>query len=346
MTAGLQGTDPARALSGAQKVAVILMEMSPEYAAAVMGQFSEAEAEDVAAEIVRLQGVSQALADQVLGEFHEIAATGRRTPRGGQELAAGLLEASFGPDKAAGFMERLTSSMAGNSFEFLDLVEPGRILALIEGELPQTIALVLAHLDPGMASLVMAGLGEGQRSDVARCIAIMGSPTPEAVSVVAEVLKQRSGTVASQGRSAEAVGGIQPLVDILNRSDLSTERSLLSGLDAVDPALATEVRARMFTFEDIVKLERRDIQQILRGLAPEVLALALKGATSEVLEAVRSNVSGRNQEILESEMANSGPVRASQVEEARAEIVRAIRALEANGAITVKRGEEEEDLVY
>lgn len=149
----------------------------------------------------------------------------------------------------------------------------------------------------------------------------------------------------SQRKSNEVVGGIQPLVDIINRSDVSTERSVLDGLGSVDPDLATEVRARMLTFVDIVKLEPRDIQQILRGVSASVLAIAMKGAPQVVLETIRANMSGRNLEILESETAASGPVRASQVEEARADIVRSIRELEAAGAIVVRRGDED-DFVY
>ena len=332
-------------LTGAQKVAVVLMQMSPGSAASVMTQFSESEAEDIAAEIVRLRRVSSTVADHVMTEFHDLAVSGRRTARGGQEFAVGLLEASFGADKAAGFMDRLASTMAGKSFEFLEMMDPGQLLALIDGEMPQTIALILAHLRPGKASAVMAGLGDVQRSEVARCIATMGMASPEAVGIVAETLKVRAGAVMSQRKSSEIVGGIQPLVDIINRSDINTERSVLEGLETLDPELATEVRARMLTFVDIVKLERRDIQQILRGVNAEVLAVAMKGAPAVVLEAVRTNVSGRNLEILEAEMASAGPVRASQVEEARAEIVRSIRELEAEGAIVVRRGEED-DYVY
>lgn len=335
----------APALTGAQKVAVVLMQMSPANAAAVMVQFSETEAEDIAVEIVRLRRVSSLVADKVISEFHEFALSGRRSARGGREIAVGLLEASFGADKAAGFMDRLASTMAGKSFEFLEMMLPSQLLELIDGEMPQTVALLLVHLRPSKASAVMAGLGEAERTEVAHCIATMGSPTPESVGIVAETLKQRVGAVVSQAKSTGAVGGIQPLVDIINRSDVTTERSVLDGLETLDPELAADIRARMLTFVDLVKLERRHIQQILRGVAPEVLAVAMKGAPSVVLDAVRSNVSGRNQEILEAEMANSGPVRASQVEEARADIVRSIRELEANGVIVVRRGEED-DFVY
>ncbi len=169
------------------------------------------------------------------------------------------------------------------------------------------------------------------RSDVAHSIATMGSPAPEAVRVVAESLKLRGGAVGSRHKS-DAVGGIQPLVDIINHSDSGTERSVLEGLDAMDPVLAVELRNRMVSFSDLVALERKDVQLVLRGVDASILAMALKGASEAMIETVTTNVSGRNQEILRGEMAATGPVRSSQVEEARAEIVRAMRALEADGA--------------
>lgn len=336
----------APALTGTQKVAIVLMQMSPENASKVMAHFSESEAEEVAAEIVRLSRVDAGVSEQVIVEFHEIAVSGRRTTRGGRDLAVGLLESSFGPDRAAGVMDRLASTMAGKSFEFLDSVDASQLLTLLDGELPETVALVLAHLRPTKASEVMAGLGEAQAIDVAQALATMGSATPEAVTIIAESLKARTSTAVPSGRKqAEVMGGIQPLVDIINRSDIATERTVLDGLQERDPELAEEVRSKMLTFADIVKLERRDVQQILRGIDAGVLARAMKGAAAPVLEAINSNVSDRNREILQSEIAAVGPVRASEVQEARASIVRTIRELEASGDITVRRGEED-DLVY
>ena len=330
------------ALNGAQKVAVVLMQMSPQSAASLFAQFSESEAEEIAAEIVRLRRVSSSVASTVVNEFNEYVASGRRTARGGRDFAAGLLEASFGADKAAGLMDRLASTMAGKSFDFLEPMSPEQILALVDGELSQTMALILAHLRPSKASAVLAGLDDGQASEVARCIATMEPVAPEVVSIVAEVLKQRAGSVVSPSKSTENVGGIQPLVDILTRSDTRTERTVLVGLDILDSELAGEVRAQMLTFKDIVRLERRDLQQILRGVSPELLATALKGAATVVLEAVRNNISDRNREILEFEMANSGPVRASQVDEARAKIVRSIREETSNGTMVIRRADEED----
>jgi flagellar motor switch protein FliG len=327
-------------LTGIQKAAVVLMQMSQDKAALVMQQLSEGEAHEIASEIVRLRRVDAGVAESVLTEFHDLTLSGKRQAHGGKGFAAGLLEASFGAEVAAGVMNRLASTMAGKSFEFLDAAEPGQIIAMLDGELPQTIALVLAHLRPSAASAVMAGLTDAARTDVAQCIATMGSATPEAVAAVADTLKARAGAVVAPDH-VDSVGGIQPLVEIINRSDVSTERSVLDGLQERDPELAEEVRSRMLTFSDIVKLERRDVQRILRGVNVSVLALAMKGASGPVLEMIHANVSERNLEVLESEISSLGPVRASQVEEARAEIVRSIRELEAEGTITVRRGDED-----
>lgn len=329
-------------LSGTQKAAVVLMNMDQQRAALVMKQFSEVEAEEIAAEIVRLRRVDPALAESAMEEFHELTSKGGRNARGGRDFAAGLLEASFGAERAAGVMSRVASSMAGKAFEFLDTAEPGQIRTLLDGELPQTIALVLAHLRPEHASSVIGALDDSLRTDVAQGIATMGTATPEAVRVVAEILKVRAGAVVSARESTEVVGGVQPLVEIINRASVATERALLEGLDARDPELAEEVRSRMLTFADIVKLESRDVQQVLRGIDAAVLAVAMKGSSDSVVEVIRANMSERNREILDDEIKITPPVRLSQVEDARAEIVRAIRDLAAQGSITVLRGDEDD----
>lgn len=334
------GTD--RQLTGAQKVALILMQMETERAAEVMKQFSELEAEEISAEIVRMRRVDDETVDRTLGEFHRLTRTGRTSRRGGKETALGLLEASFGAERAAGVMDRLASNLAGQSFEFLDDAEPGQVIALLEGELPQTIALVLAHLKPAQASAVLAGVDERVRTDVAQAFATMGTATPESVGIVAGVLRARAGAVVSPRESVEVVGGIAPLVEIINRSDVATEKAVLDGLEARDPELAEDIRSRMLTFEDIVKLESRDIQQVLRGIDSKILATAMKGASAPVVETIRANVSERNRELLDDELQSMGPVRVSQVEEARAEVVRSVRELEAQGVITVHRAEEDE----
>ncbi|TQL46612.1 flagellar motor switch protein FliG [Homoserinimonas aerilata] len=335
-------SEAATGLTGTQKVAVVLMNLDNQRAAEVLKQFTESEAEEIVAEIVRLKRVDSVVTEQAMSEFHSLAMHGVTSARGGRDIAVGLLEASFGAERAAGVMNRVASSMAGKAFEFLESAEPGQVATLLEGELPQTTALVLAHLRPEHASAVLAGFDEDERTDVAQSIATMGTATPEAVRTVAETLRVRAGAVVSTRDSVEVVGGVQPLVDIINRSSVATERALLEALDERDPDLAEEVRSRMLTFADIVKLEKRDVQQVLRGIDAAVLAFAMKGSPENVIEVIRSNLSERNREILDDEAAALGPVRMSQVEEARAEIVRAIRDLESQGAITVQRADEDE----
>ncbi|MDN4597930.1 flagellar motor switch protein FliG [Leifsonia virtsii] len=329
------------ALTGAQKVAVVLMNMDQQRAAQVMKQFSDEEADEITAEILRLRRVDPGVAEKALNEFHELATHGTVTTRGGRDIAVGLLEASFGAERATGVLNRVASNLAGKQFEFLDAVEPAQVQMLLAGELPQTSALVLAHLRADHASRVLAGLDDGARTEVAHAIATMGSPSPDAVRVVAETLKQRASAVVSSRTASDAVGGVQPLVDIINRADAATEKALLEALEQRDPQLAEEVRSRMLTFDDIVRLEARDVQQVLRGLDAAVLAVAMKGAAAAVVEVITSNLSERNREVLEDEVRILGPVRLSQVEDARAEIVRAIRDLEASGAITVQRSDED-----
>ena len=332
----------AASMSGVRKAAIVLMQLDTAHAAGVMKQFTEAEAQLIAAEIVRMRRVDSELAERILLEFYELTQIGGQSAHGGRDVAMGLLEASFGSERASGVMERLTSSMTGVSFEFLERAEPGQIVTLLDGELPQTIALVLAHLRPHHASAILSGLDSGLRTDVAQAIATMSRATHEAVRVVADTLQQRAAAVGAARDAANAIGGIQPLVDIINRADAVTERALLEALEARDPDLAEEVRSRMLIFEDLVKLDRRDVQLVLRGIDVTTLALAMKGATEAVSESIRSNVSERNREMLNDQLESSGPTRVSLVEEARATIVRVIRDLEAQGRITVHHADEDE----
>lgn len=328
-------------LTGVQKAAVVLIQMGQHAAVEVMKHLTETEAEEVAAEIVRLRSVGPEVAEKVIAEFHALSVSGRTPARGGQELAAGLLEGAFGMEKATGLLGRMNAALAGRSFEFLEDAEPSQLIGLLDGELPQTIALVLAHLRPAAASSVLSGLGDAQRTDVAHAIATMSPAIPEAVSIVSDVMKVRAGAVVAPREAVEIVGGVQPLVDIINRSDVATEKALLAGLDAMDPALAEEVRSRMLTFADIVKLDPGHIQSILRTVDLRVLATAMKGADTAVNDAIVRNISERKRENLEGEILALGPVRMKAIEEARAEIVREIRAKEAAGDIDVRRGEDD-----
>lgn len=329
------------ALNGTQTAAIVMMNLDRALAIEVMKHLTEPEAEGIAAEIIRLHSLDAETTARALSDFHRIVQGHLPPARGGRDIAAGLLEASFGTDRAAGVLTKVSSAMTGSSFDFLIAVEPAQIASAVDGELPQTIALVLAHLPVDRAASVLAELSDPVRTDVAHAIATMGTASQDAVAIVAEALRARSGAFATRD-APEVLGGVQPLVDIINRSDAAVEKALLANLEALDSDLAEDIRSRMFTFADIVVLDDRDTQRVLRGIEVRTLALALKGAPPAVAAIIRRNMSERNRETLDEEAQALGPVRVSQAEEARAEIVRTIRALEATGDIRVQRADEDE----
>jgi flagellar motor switch protein FliG len=329
-------------LTGAQKAAVVLLQLGQERAARVLAHLGDIEVEELTAEIVRLEEVPPSAADAIVQEFHAELVTGRPVAgRGGIAYAHRLLEASFGPERAAGVMDRLHTVLAGQPFDFLHHADPRQIRSLLAGEHPQTIALVLAHLRPERASAVLVGLPAETRADVAHRIAILERTSPEMVAIVADDLSRKATAVIGPGELT-AVGGLQPLVQILNRSDPGTEKEILEGIGARDEDLAAEVRSLMFTFEDIVTLDDKAVQLVLRQVDTRTLAMALKGAPGAVADKARTNLSERARENLDEEIELSGRVRVSEVQEARGAIVTVIRALEEAGQIVIRRDGEED----
>ncbi|HEY3438471.1 MAG TPA: flagellar motor switch protein FliG [Actinotalea sp.] len=332
----------AALLTGTQKAALILIQLGRDQAARVMSQFDDTEIEELTTEIARLERVDQKTADGVLEEFYERSLGGSSpSSRGGLGVAQALLEASVGRDRAAGMMERLATSLQGQPFEFLQYADARQVVSLLSGEHPQTVALVLAHLRPDHASAIMTGLPPQTQGEVAHRIALMERASPDVVTVVAENL-QRKATAVLTPQEMSAVGGVQPLVEIINRADPTTEKLILEGLEARDQSLAEEVRSRMFVFTDIVLLEDRAIQLVLRGVEMSSLATALKGAGDEVKDKILRNLSERARENLVEEIELLGPVRLSMVEDARAAVVQVIRKLEESGQIVIRREGEDE----
>ena len=327
-------------MSGLRKAAIVLMNMDRAASAEVLRHLGEERAEMLAAELTQLGGVDLAATARALADFRRIAVGGAVPSRGGQELATGLLETAFGREKAVGMVGRVMSQ-GSVSFDFLNAADPAQLATVLEGELPTTVAVVLANLRADRAAAVLAALQDPLRTDVAQAIATMGTATQEAISIVAESLRSRTGVFAMRDNH-ESIGGVQPLVEIINRSDTALEKSLLASLEGRDLALVEDIRSRMVTFADIARLEDRDAQRVLRGIDLRMLALALKGADEQILDKIRANMTERNQENLAEETRVLGPVRMRQVDEARAEIVRIIRELEAAEEITISREDEDE----
>lgn len=329
-------------LSGVQKAALMLIQLGREQAARVMAQLDESEIEELTTEIARLERVDPKMADGVLDEFYEVSLGGNGfSGRGGLGFAQQVLEASVGRERAAGMLERLASSLQGQPFEFLQYADARQVVSLLNGEHPQTIALVLAHLRADHASAIMTGLPPATQGEVAHRIALMERASPDVVAVVAENLQRKASAVFTP-QEMSAVGGVQPLVEIINRADPTTEKLILEGLEARDQSLAEEVRSRMFVFADITLLEDRAIQLVLRGVEMSSLATALKGAGEDVKDKILRNLSERASENLTEEIELLGPVRLSMVEDARAAVVQVIRKLEESGQIVIRREGEDE----
>jgi flagellar motor switch protein FliG len=331
--------EPTGGMSGLRKAAVLLVQMSREDSARLLGQMRESEVEELTAEIARLGAVEAGVADDVLAEFHTMATT--KAHAGGLDFARDLLEASLGEERAAEIVGKLSFSMADMPFGFLNKAEPRQVLSFVQNEHPQVIALVLAHLHAGLASQILSGLAAELQADVAHRIAVMDRTSPEIIRQVEAALERKVSSVI-QPTELSAVGGVQPLVEIINRSDRATERLIMEGLEGRSPELAEEIRRRMFMFEDVVLLEDRAVQLVLRQVESADLATALKGVSDEVRNKVVSNLSERARENLAEEIELLGPVRLRQVEESQAKVVKVIRALEESGQIEIERGDEDE----
>ncbi|MDF1605963.1 flagellar motor switch protein FliG [Nocardioides sp. YIM 152315] len=329
---------------GVRKAAIILIQLGREKAADVLSLLGDAEVEAISAEIASLEMVDASESAAVLAEFSEMATAQANIKHGGLAFARMMLEQSLGEDRAGEIMERLQAAAVKMPFQFLHRADPAQLRTFIADEHPQVIALVLAHMTADKASIVMAGLPSHLQAEIAHRIAVMDRTSPEIIREVEANLERKLSSVL-QPAELSRVGGVDPLVNIINRSDRVTERQIVEGLEALDAELADEVRSRMFMFEDIVHLEDRSVQLVLRQVNEAELALALKGVSESVRDKITSNLSSRAAETLIEEVELLGAVRLTQVEEAQQGVIRKIRQLEEQGQIMVHRGGSEEALV-
>jgi flagellar motor switch protein FliG len=333
--------DPLQGMSGFRKAAVLVLQLGKVESAKVLGVLSDVELEELTAEIARMGEVTREISAAVLAEFAAMLVSGSVSARGGMEHARQMLIASVGARRAGEILERVSESMIDLPFSFLQHADPREIVSYVGDEHPQTIALVLAHLPAPLASQVLAGLAGDLRADVAHRIAVMDRTSPDVIRIVEASLKRRLSSLLIPNELS-AVGGVQPLVEIINRADRGTERLILEGLEQRDPALAELVRSQMFMFEDLINLEDRAVQLVVRQVEVGELATALKGVSEPVREKIVRNMSERAGLDLLDEIEVMGSVRLQAVEEAQAAVVRIIRSLEEAGQIVVRRGDADE----
>ncbi|MFS0667496.1 flagellar motor switch protein FliG [Peribacillus frigoritolerans] len=323
-------------LTGKQKAAILLISLGPDVSASVYKHLTDEEIERLTLEISGVRKVDSRDKEEILEEFHNIALAQDYISQGGIGYAKQVLEKALGTDQATAIINRLTSSLQVRPFDFARKADPGQILNFIQNEHPQTIALILSYLDPTQAGQILSELPQEVQADIARRIALMDSTSPEIINEVEQILERKLSATVTQDYTQ--TGGVEAVVDVLNGVDRSTERTILDALEIQDPELAEEIKKRMFVFEDIVTLDGRAIQRVVRESDNEDLKLSLKVASDEVKEIVFRNMSKRMVETFQEEMEFMGPVRLRDVEEAQSRIVSVIRKLEETGDIVIARG--------
>jgi flagellar motor switch protein FliG len=329
--------------TGRQKAAIFLVSVGSDISAEIFKFLREDEIETLTFEIARLETIEPEQKDAILAEFQELMMANQFITMGGIDYARELLEKSLGSQKAIDIINRLTSSLQVRPFDFIRRTDPAHLLNFIQQEHPQTIALILAYLEPNKASVILQNLPHDVQSDVARRIASMDRTSPEVLREVERVLEKKLSTLSSEDYTA--AGGVESIVEILNMVDRASEKQIIEALEDEDPELAEEIKKRMFVFEDIVMLDDRAIQKVMREVDSQELAKALKSVDTEVQDKIFRNMSKRAAGMLKEDMEYMGPVRLKDVEEAQQKIVSIIRHLEDTGEIVVARSGEDELVV-
>ncbi len=323
-------------LNGTQKAAVLLIALGPEKSSQIFKHLKEEEIEELTLEIANTRSISPQLKEEVINEFYQVCLAQQYIAEGGIGYAKELLEKALGEERAHDVITKLTASLQVRPFEFIRKTEPSQVLNFIQDEHPQTIAMILSYLSAGQASMIIGALPPEKQADVARRIAMMDRTSPEVIKEVERVLERKLSSLINQDYTI--AGGVDSVVAILNTVDRGTEKRIMESLEIEEPELAEEIRKKMFVFEDILLLDDRAIQRVLRDVDNNDLGVALKGANEEVQAAIFKNLSSRLASMIKEDMDYMGPVRMKDVEEAQQKIVGVIRKLEDSAEIVISRG--------
>ena len=326
-----------------QKAAILLIALGPEKSSLIFKYLKEEEIEELTLEIANTRSVTPQVKDAIIDEFYGVCLAQQYIAEGGINYAKELLEKALGEDKAIDVISRLTSSLQVRPFEFIRRTEPQQLLTFIQDEHPQTIALILSYIPTQQAALILSALPPDRQSDVAKRIATMDRTSPDTIKDVENILETKLSSLVNQDYTI--VGGVASVVDILNTVDRATEKHIVETLEVEDPELADEIRKKMFVFEDILLLDDRSIQRVLREVENNDLAMACKTANEQVQDAIFRNLSSRLSTMIKEDMEFMGPVRMKDVEEAQQKIVNTIRRLEDAGDIVISRGGGDEIVV-
>ena len=329
--------------NGIQKAAILLIALGPEKSASIFKHLKEDEIEELTLEIANTRSVSPQTKESVLNEFYQVCLAQQYIAEGGIGYAKELLDKALGSDKARDVITKLTASLQVRPFEFVRKTDPSQVLNFIQDEHPQTIAMILSYLSPAQSAMILGALTPEKQADVAKRIAKMDRTSPDVIKEVERVLERKLSSLINQDYTI--VGGVDAIVGILNTVDRGTEKHIMESLEIEEPELADEIRKKMFVFEDILLLDDRAIQRVLRDVDNNDLAVALKGANEEVQNVIFKNLSKRLAAMIREDMEFMGPVRMKDVEEAQQKIVGIIRKLEDSAEIVISRGGGDEIIV-
>ena len=329
--------------NGIQKAAILLIALGPEKSASIFKHLKEDEIEELTLEIANTRSVSPQTKESVLNEFYQVCLAQQYIAEGGIGYAKELLDKALGSDKAQEVITKLTASLQVRPFEFVRKTDPSQVLNFIQDEHPQTIAMILSYLSPAQSAMILGALTPEKQADVAKRIAKMDRTSPDVIKEVERVLERKLSSLINQDYTI--VGGVDAIVGILNTVDRGTEKHIMESLEIEEPELADEIRKKMFVFEDILLLDDRAIQRVLRDVDNNDLAVALKGANEEVQNVIFKNLSKRLAAMIREDMEFMGPVRMKDVEEAQQKIVGIIRKLEDSAEIVISRGGGDEIIV-
>ena len=329
--------------NGVQKAAILLITLGPEKSASIFKHLKEEEIEELTLEIANTRSVAPQTKEDVLNEFYQVCLAQQYIAEGGIGYAKELLEKALGEEKAQNVISKLTASLQVRPFEFVRKTEPSQLLNFIQDEHPQTIAMILSYLSAGQAAMIIGALPPEKQADVAKRIALMDRTSPDVIKEVERVLERKLSSLVNQDYTI--VGGVDAIVGILNTVDRATEKHIMESLEIEEPELADEIRKKMFVFEDILLLDDRAIQRVLRDVDNNDLGVALKAANEEVQNVIFKNMSKRLAAMIKEDMEFMGPVRMKDVEEAQQKIVGIIRKLEDSAEIVISRGGGDEIVV-
>lgn len=327
-------------VAGIKKAAILLISLGTETSAEIMRQLPESYIQKISYEIANIDYVNPDEVDEVATEFLEMAQAREYVLDGGVEYARNLLNMALGAQRAKEVIDMLNQiQLRERPFDIARKADPQQLTNLLLHEQPQTVALILCYMQPDKAAMILSQFSIEKQSEIAERIGTITRTTPAVIEKIEKVIETKFSSFVDN--ETESVGGVHTLVEILNSVGRSTEKNIISMLEEKQPELADEIKANLFTFEDITSLERGDVQKVLREVDNDQLALALKGVSEDIKQFVFQNLSSRAVETLQEELQFMGPARLSAVEEAQQKVVAVIRRLDEVGEIYLRRGEQD-----